>query len=123
MQVTGQQLSEELLELLPDYSLAWSQHEPTGETRVISHSLQHACGVIVIWWLAMCATLPPSSFSRPAAANTSSPFSSLSPLQFTGEAAGTQDDPAAAGFSACYRTATPLSMHTLPLPTPLCFYR
>jgi len=27
MQVTGQQLSEELLELLPDYELAWSQHD------------------------------------------------------------------------------------------------
>lgn len=27
MQVTGQQLSEELLELLPDYELAWTQHD------------------------------------------------------------------------------------------------
>jgi hypothetical protein len=26
MQVTGRQLSEELLELLPDYELAWTQH-------------------------------------------------------------------------------------------------
>jgi hypothetical protein len=27
MQVTGRQLSEELLELMPDYELAWSQHD------------------------------------------------------------------------------------------------
>jgi hypothetical protein len=33
MRVTGRCLAEELLELLPDYELAWTDQEPAGDER------------------------------------------------------------------------------------------